>query len=291
MRFLVTGANGFAGRHLVELLESIGHEVVGTSKFNYALFIHKYDGIFHLGAHTYPPASFEDPAEFFCNNAMLTARMIDEIGDASFMYCSTSEVYGQTEEIITEDTPLIPNNPYAVSKAAADMYCRERMESGALKGFITRAFSHVGKYRKSNYAYASDAEQIAKMHLGQQALVLEVGNIEAERNVMDVRDVVNVYYRLMIENINGDMKHGEVFNICGNKTRKYKEYIGMMLKSLAVKPAVVLEPAQRLMRKIDIITQRPDSTKVREFLDWKPTIDIEDTMLDLVSYWKGKLCE
>jgi GDP-4-dehydro-6-deoxy-D-mannose reductase len=183
----------------------------------------------------------------------------------------------------------MPNNPYAVSKAATDMYCRERMQSGAMRGFITRAFSHVGKYRLPRYAYASDAEQIAKISLGKQEPVLEVGNVKAERNVMDVRDVVSVYYRLMLKNMSGNMEHGEVFNICGNKTRQYLEYIHMMLNSIPFN--VKLEPAERLMRKIDIITQRPDSTKVREFLNWQPSIPIETTMLDLVEHWKERVCE
>jgi nucleoside-diphosphate-sugar epimerase len=290
MRFLVTGSKGFAGRHLIELLESKGYDVMGVNKFDRLVPYLRFDGIFHLGAHTYPPESFENPAKFFFNNAMQSVRLIEQIGDTPFMYCSTSEVYGQTEEIITEETPLIPNNPYAVSKAATDMYCRERMQSGAMRGFITRAFSHVGKYRQPRYAYASDAEQIAKIALLKQSPVLEVGNIKAERNVMDVRDVVDVYYKLMIENINGCMGQGEVFNICGNKTRQYGEYISMMLKALPPSFDVALQPAERLMRKIDIITQRPDSTKVREFLNWKPLIDIETTMLDLVEHWKVKLC-
>jgi nucleoside-diphosphate-sugar epimerase len=220
---------------------------------------------------------------------MQSVRLVEQIGDTPFMYCSTSEVYGQTTEIITEKTPLIPNNPYAVSKAATDMYCRERMESGAMRGFITRAFSHVGKYRLPRYAYSSDAKQIAKIFSGEQDNILEVGNINAERNVLDVRDVVDVYYKLMIENINGSMKHGEVFNICGNETRQYREYIYMMLKALPDPYGVTLQPVERLMRKIDILTQRPSSNKVREFLNWKPTIAIEDTMLDLVEYWKERV--
>jgi nucleoside-diphosphate-sugar epimerase len=168
------------------------------------------------------------------------------------------------------------------------MYCRERMQSGAMRGFITRAFSHVGKYRLPRYAYASDAQQIAKIALGKQAPILEVGNINAERNVMDVRDVVDVYYRLMIENINGCMEHGEVFNICGNKTRQYSEYIYMMLEALEEPYNITFDYVERLKRKIDIVTQRPDSAKVREFLNWKPLIPIETTMLDLVEYWKEK---
>ena len=305
MRFLVTGSEGFAGSHLCAHLRNEGHEVWGVHhegerKKNYyianladdvqvfTLFgIHKFDGVFHLAAKTYPPASFKEPAEFFQNNAMGTIYIFEAIRkyqpECVMMYCSTSEVFGATEETITEATPLNPQNPYAVSKAAADMYCHERMVNGALNGFITRAFSHVGPKRPSRYAYSSDARQIAKIIKGEQEPVLRVGNLKAQRNVMDVRDVVDVYYQLMLKNLNGEMPHGEVYVICGNKVREYGEYVRMMLELHDVD--VKLETDPKLLRPVDILVQNPDSTKVRKYLDWEPSISIEQTLKDLVSYW------
>ena len=284
MRFLVTGSEGFAGSHLCTHLRNEGHEVFGINRYSHAALKRTYDGIFHLGASTYPPASFEEPAEFFFNNAYMTTRLTEEAKTRSFMYCSTSEVFGATEETITEDSPLNPQNPYAVSKAAADMYCHERMVNGALNGFITRAFSHIGPRRSSRYAYSSDARQIAKIIKGEQEPVLRVGNLKAQRNVMDVRDVVDVYYQLMLKNLNGEMPHGEVYVICGNKVREYGEYVRMMLELHDVD--VKLETDPKLLRPVDILVQNPDSTKVRKYLGgWEPKISIEQTLKDLVTYW------
>lgn len=288
MRFLVTGSEGFAGSHLCVRLKEAGHDVYGTNKYSPEVLKMIYDGVFHLGASTYPPKSFERPSSFFYNNACLTTRLIEEAKTRCFMYCSTSEVYGATEERITEDTPLRPQNPYAVSKAAADMYCHERMTNGALNGFITRAFSHVGARRPSRYAYSSDARQIAMIIKGKQDPVIRVGNLKAQRNVMDVRDVVDVYYKLMLKNLNGEMEHGEVFNICGNKVREYGEYVNIMLELSTLKAELEVDP--KLLRTIDILVQNPDSTKVREYLGgWEPSISIEDTLKSLVDYWLGKI--
>lgn len=316
MKFLVTGSGGFAGSHLCELLKEAGHEVWGVHHERdrrndiidiknyyianlsdriqvFTLFgIHKFDGVFHLASKTYPPTSFKEPAEFFQNNAMGTIYICEAIRkhqpECVLMYCSTSEVYGATEEIITEDSPLRPQNPYAVSKAAADMYCHERMTNGALNGFITRAFSHVGARRPSRYAYSSDARQIAMIIKGKQDPVIRVGNLKAQRNVMDVRDVVDVYYQLMLKNLNGGMDEGEVFNICGNKVREYGEYVNMMLELSFTKAELKVDP--KLLRPVDILVQNPDSTKVREYLGgWEPSISIENTMRSLMEYWLGEI--
>jgi GDPmannose 4,6-dehydratase len=163
------------------------------------------------------------------------------------------------------------------------------MANGAIRGFITRAFSHVGPGRPNRYAYSSDAYQIAKIIKGKQEPVLQVGNVNAQRNVMDVRDVADVYYKLMLKNIKGEMPQGEVFNICGNKVRRYEEYIDMMLSLVPRNIKVKLKISDKLWRKVDILVQNPDSTKVREYLDWEPTISINKTMSDLVDYWLEKV--
>lgn len=316
MKFLVTGSEGFAGRHLAELLFREGHMVWATVKGltssdklilnkvrylradvdnNVEIFTlfenHKFDGVFHLAARTYPPTSLREPIDFFKTNAFGTIFICEAIQkyqpDCVMMYCSTSEVFGATEAKITEATPLNPQNPYAVSKAAADIYCHERMTNGALKGFITRAFSHVGAGRPSRYAYSSDAYQIAKIIKGKQKPIVKVGNLKAQRNVMDVRDVVDVYYQLMLKNLKGEMEHGDVFVICGNKAREYVEYIDIMLQIFKVKAKLETDP--KLLRKVDILVQNPDSTKVREYLKWKPSIPIEKSLKDLVEYWLEKV--
>lgn len=316
MKFIVTGVTGFAGSHLAEKLVSENHQVFGFYRSNsefdkidnvdyrfynledqtdpIAVLLHEndIDGIFHLAAQTHPPTSFEKRYHFFKVNALGTLRICQYVEDISpstiFHYCSTSEVYGITEKVITEKFPLNPSNPYAVSKASADMYVQEACKNGRLRGFITRAFSHTGPRRKSNYSISSDAIQLARMLKGKQAKnIIGVGNLESQRVVIDVRDVVDVYYQLMMKSINKEMQWGEIYNICGDDLHPIRYYLELMMDMFHIHPTPAVDPD--LYRKIDIPIQRPNSDKVRKFLNWQPSIPIERTLTDLVNYWLEKV--
>src|SRR5439155_21428850 len=134
-----------------------------------------------------------------------TANLIDVVQrhqkNCSFMFCSTSEVYGdsgRTVGVLQEDQALQPSNPYATSKAAIDLHVQERCRNGYLKGFITRAFSHTGPRRGKKFSISWDAYCLAAMASGKQEdRVLPVGNLQTQRIVIDVRDCVRAYYLLM----------------------------------------------------------------------------------------------
>lgn len=320
MRFLITGSTGFAGTHLARLLLKEGHGIWGmycrdltqvekVKDVEYIcanisidcdvynlLALNKFDGIFHLAAKTHPPTSFNEPVDYFETNAMGTIYICEAIRkyqpDTVLMNCSTCEVYGiNPEDVkIDENVSIKPQNPYAVSKAAADMYCTERFKNGFLKGFTTRAFSHTGPGRPSNYSISSDAIQIAKIIKGLQEPVIKVGNLKSKRIVMDVRDVVDVYYRLMMKHMSykNNTLNGEVYNIAGDDLHDMGFFLDKMLELFDVKAEKVID--DKLFRKIDIPVQNPDSTKVREFLGgWEPSFSIESTMRSLVEYWLGEI--
>ena len=215
MNFLITGITGFAGPHLANLLNSKGHNVYGLirstngrendirdvikdSVYKDINFLYsdlknfrtlqdifsknKFDGVFHLAAQSHPPSSFVDPLGTFEENIFGSANLIQAITDnqpeCKFMFCSTSEVYGNVgidgRKIRYDDT-LLPSNPYGASKAATDLYMQERIVNKKLKGFITRAFSHTGPRRGKNFSISSDAFQIARMMKGMQEKVLQIG--------------------------------------------------------------------------------------------------------------------
>jgi len=158
MKYLITGITGFAGPHLANLLIDEGHEVFGLirasngreeqvrelmddahyskvswiygdlSQYDGILRVFRnqnFDGVFHLAAQSHPPTSFIDPLETFQANIMGTAHLIRAIElhqpECRFMFCSTSEVYGNLGrdiKILAEDLGLAPSNPYGVSKDA-----------------------------------------------------------------------------------------------------------------------------------------------------------------------------
>jgi len=321
-KYLITGITGFAGPHLANLLLKEGHEVHGIVrtangreldlvdiidlenlnkiKFHYLDLKHFYgveklfdeeefDGVFHLAAQSHPPTSFKDPILTWEENVTGTVNLITALEgkNTRFMFCSTSEVYGDTCKdvgLLTVDTPLIPSNPYGTSKAAMDMYVRERSKNGYLDGFVTRAFSHTGPRRGKIFSISSDAYQIANMMLNKQELVLKIGNLQTERVVIDVRDCVNAYYKLML---NPDTR-GKAFNVCGDEVYKMQHYTDLLIKKsgLADIEQKIHKP---YFRPIDIQVQIGDSKELRDMTGWRPEIDLDQTMVDLLQYWVNKL--
>ena len=322
MRYLVTGATGFAGPHMINrILEDPENEVVAMVRnletcksivnivkdnIDKIQFVYGdlddldsitkifqedvFDGVFHLGAFAHPPSSFETPLLASQTNLLGTARMCDEIIEnmplCVLMQCSTPEVYGicPANSKIDESTPFNPNNPYGVSKAAADMYVLERTHNTDLRAFLTRAFSHTGPRRGSNFSISSDAIQIARIIKGQQEPIIKIGNMTSQRIVADVRDVVDVYYQLMMQFQQDKIECGEIFHIAGNDLHPMQHYLDLMLNMYGLEDTK-LEIEPKYFRKVDIPIQIPDDSKVRELLNWKPSIPIEKTLKDLVEYW------
>tara|TARA_R100000742_G_C4272784_1_gene92099 strand:+ start:109 stop:1092 length:984 start_codon:yes stop_codon:yes gene_type:complete len=322
MKYLITGITGFAGPNLAKLLIKEGHEVHGIIRcpngrqtdlldiltleeydaitfhsldlrqfhaINKVLNSENYDGVFHLAAQSHPPTSFKDPILTWEENVNATVNIITSLeGSATkLMFCSTSEVYGDSCKnvgLLKTSNPLTPSNPYGTSKAAMDLYMQERMSNGFLKGFVTRAFSHTGPRRGFNFSISSDAYQIAKMMLGLQEKKLMIGNLDTERVVIDVRDCVKAYYLLMT-NKNSD---GKVFNVCGDEVHKMRFFTEKLIEKSKL-PDVVQEINPAFYRPIDIQVQIGDSSELKEITGWKPEIDIDTCMEDLLNYWVKKL--
>lgn len=324
MKYLVTGITGFAGPHLARLLLENGHEVHGivrtangrecdlidiltknelnSIKFHYMDLRHYYsvnkllitenfDGIFHLAAQSHPPTSFKEPILTWDENVTTTVNLVTALEGKKtrFMFCSTSEVYGDTGKdigVLHESSIIKPSNPYGTSKAAMDLYIQERTSNGYLDGFVTRAFSHTGPRRGKIFSISSDAYQIALMVLGKQENVLKVGNLETERVVMDVRDCVNAYYLLML---NPDSK-GKVFNVCGSNVHKMGYYTDLLIKAAGFRnDEIKKEVYAPFYRPIDIQVQIGDCNPLKELTHWEQMISIEDTLKDLLNYWIKKL--
>ena len=326
MKFLVTGTTGFAGPHMINRILEDGHKVVamarnmdkcpgivnivGEENIDDIEFVYgdladtdsltkifdnySFDGVFHLGAFAHPPSSFITPLLASQTNILGTAHICDQIiekmPECVLMNCSTPEVYGicPGDRKITEDFPMRPNNPYGVSKAGADMYMIERTQTTPLKGFLTRAFSHTGPRRGQNFSISSDAIQIARILRNEQDPIIKIGNMKAKRIVADVRDVVDVYYQLMMAYLDGDVADGEIFHIAGNDLHTIQHYLDLMLELSGLTGKVDLEIEPKFLR-VEIPVQIPDDSKTRRLLNWEPKIPIRQTLNDLINYWMEEL--
>ena len=310
MRFLVTGISGFVAPYLAKYLLANNHEVYGMlhnsslgavdgiqyvmgdlcdiRTFKY-LREYNFDGVFHLAGLTHPPTSFKEPELYYKTNATGTMNLCEVFRAGSvIMQCSTPEVYGEcSEEEIFETFAMLPNNPYGVSKAEADRYILKETKKDKLNAFIVRAGSHTGAGRPSCYSISSDAEQIVKIKKGLQEPILKVGNINSQRAVMDVRDVVIAYYELMIKYMDGKIPNGEIYHVSGHKVNTIEFYIDMMLQLAGIEAEKVVD--ESLVRKIDIPIQILNSDKMRELTGWSPVISTERTLKDLLAYWENKI--
>lgn len=319
MKYLITGITGFAGPHLANLLITEGHEVHGlirgsngmetdildvvpANNFEKIKFVYgdlvdrfsvdkivseeQYDGVFHLAAQSHPPTSFLDPVGTFMTNVQGSVNLIESVVSRSpktkFMFCSTSEVYGNTGmdgRLLKETDPILPSNPYGNSKAAIDLYLQERFTNNKINGFITRAFSHTGPRRGKTFSISSDAFQLAK---GLENNILKVGNLSTTRVVMDVRDTVRAYYLLMTN----EGSNKRIFNVCGEVPRKM-EFFTDMLINIHGKP-VTKEIESKFWRPHDIFYQHGDVSELKALTGWEPQFSIETTLTDLYIYWKNK---
>jgi GDP-4-dehydro-6-deoxy-D-mannose reductase len=197
--------------------------------------------------------------------------------------CS-SEEYGLVypdELPITETTPLRPLSPYAVSKVAMDFLGYQYFQSYGLRIIRTRAFNHEGPRRGEAFVTSNFARQVAEIEAGLRKPVIYVGNLEAERDYTDVRDVVRAYWVAV-----NDARPGEVYNICSGKAYRIRSVLDMLIEMARVDVDVQLDPSR--LRPSDVPVLLGDCSKFRAETGWAPRIAFERTMADLLDYWRAK---
>ena len=312
---LITGVSGFVGSHMAELLLSRGFKVHGLCRWRSRTEniehiknkIHLVEGdlldahslqqlmmdvrpthIFHLAAQSFVPASWTSPAVTLEINVVGSCNLFEAVRAAQLnsviqIACS-SEEYGlvKPDEVpIKETNPLRPLSPYGVSKVAMDFLGYQYFKSYGMRIVRTRGFNHTGPRRGDVFAESSFAKQIAEIEKGKKEPVIMVGNLEAERDYTDVRDMVKGY---LLAAEKGEP--GEVYNICSGKAVKIKKVLDILLSFSKIKVEIKQNPVR--MRPSDVPILLGDSTKFKRKTGWKNTIPFEKTMEDLLNYWREK---
>ena len=313
---LITGIAGFAGSHLAELLLRQGDDVYGLcrprSKTDHIESIKsklhledadlldshslyttiariKPDYIFHLAAQSFVPTSWVSPSVTLEVNVVGSANIFEAVRQVGInpviqIACS-SEEYGlvHPDEIpIKETNPLRPLSPYAVSKVAMDYLGYQYYRSYGLNIVRTRGFNHTGPRRGETFVTSNFAKQIAMIEKGKQEPVIHVGNLEAQRDWTDVRDVVRGYL-VAVEKCDP----GEVYNICTGKAVKVSAMLNILLSFSKVK--VQTKEDSSRMRPSDVPILIGNNTKFVQKTGWKPEIPFEKTMEDLLNYWRERV--
>ena|SRR3989344_5545890 len=314
MKALITGITGFVGSHLAEHLLARGDEVYGTMRWrsrmdninhikNKIKFIEtdirdsysiekaimsvEPDVIFHLAAQSFVHTSFHAPQETLSTNIIGTVNLLEAIRNSKIspviQIAGSSEEYGlvhENETPIKETNQLRPLSPYAVSKVAQDLLGYQYHKSYGMKVVRTRAFNIVGPRSAEKIVTAAFAKQIAEIERGAEP-VIHVGNLDAFRDFTDVRDIVRAY-TLAVEKCEYD----EVYNICSGKTWKIRDVLQMLL-SMSTKKIEIQEDQAR-MRPSDVQILLGDNTKFRSKTGWAQKIPFEQTLKDVMNYWRKK---
>jgi len=232
--------------------------------------------------------SFEDPTNTFQTNLIGTLNILEAVRKTSIesviQICSSSEIYGKISDDkipIKEDTSFYPVNPYGISKLAADRLAFQYFQTYGLKTVITRAFPHTGPRRNVVFAESSFAKQLVEIENGKDN-VISVGNLDSIRTFLDVRDMVEAYWKSTEECI-----FGEAYNI-GSETPVTINVLLTKLISLS-KVHASIKKDSKLLRPTDTSNNIPDTSKFRKQTNWKPKISLEKTLTDLLDYWRIRL--
>ncbi|MBN2517871.1 MAG: GDP-mannose 4,6-dehydratase [Candidatus Altiarchaeota archaeon] len=288
---LITGIGGFVGGYLAEELAGRGAEVFGVelkpgpSKFKTSRCDitssgaleritkrTKPDIIFHLAAQTDVQGSFKDPEETYRINLLGTENVLKAAGkiDARVLFASTSEVYGNPERLpVREGDGIAPLSPYAISKAMGEQLCRFYTGAYDLSTVVTRAFNHMGPNMPGRYVFSSICRQVADVY-GGRSDHLSLGNIDAERDFVDVRDVVKAY-ALVVEKGDG------IYNVCSNKKISVRDLAKKALDLYGLKAEIRSDESK--VKDVEVSVMLGDNSKIKK-LGWRPGIDVEESLRD-----------
>jgi GDP-mannose 4,6-dehydratase len=322
---LITGITGMVGSHLCDfLLKETNWNIFGFCRWNddlsnikhlfenindknriellygdlndypsltKALNKSKPDYVFHLAAQSYPQTSFLAPIETLQTNIIGTANLLENINLSNYNpiihVCASSEVFGRVSKEnlpIKEDCNFHPASPYAISKVGTDLIGRYYAEACNMTIMTTRMFTHTGPRRGDVFAESTFAKQIAMIEAGLQEPIIKVGNLDSLRTWSDVRDAVRAYYLLVTIN----PIRGEYYNIGGEYSCSVREMLNYLL-SISTRKDIKIEVDPNRLRPIDADLQVPDTKKFRKHTGWKPEINFETTMKDLLEYWRNRV--
>ncbi len=306
MTVLVTGAAGFAGSHLLDLLEDGRSEIVGwfrpgqdppaprprvtwqpvdivdAGAVAAAIAETRPNAVYHCAGAAHVGKSWESTTTTFEINVRGTHNLVEALRRTGLrskvMIPSSAMVYQSSNEVMSEDSPLVPHSPYALSKLAQEMTALRARFDG-LHVTVARSFNHVGPRQDPFFAASGFARRIADIEGGRWEPEITVGNLDARRDIHDVRDTVRAY-RLILER----GADGRAYNVCSGRAISIRALLDKLLARARVPIRIRVDPAR--YRPNDVPLLLGDPTRITTELGWLPGISLDQTIEDLLSYWR-----
>jgi GDP-4-dehydro-6-deoxy-D-mannose reductase len=300
---VVTGANGFVGRHLLQALQAWGEarlipwhrqagagvrqvDVLDRDAVRRAIAEDRPAQLFHLAGAPHVGDSWRNCLPTLQVNVLGTHHLLEAIRaehpTCRVLIVTSGMIYKPGPGALDEDAALVPSNPYGLSKLAQDQLARVASSQDGLEVVVARPFNHVGPGQDPSFAIASFCRQIAMIEAGLMPADMRVGNLEARRDLTDVRDVVAAYIRIM-----DAATRGTAMNVCSGRAYRMGDLLDT-LRALAVVPITTSTDPER-MRPSDIPVLLGSHERLTHELGWSPTIPIEVTLADTLAWWRAEV--
>lgn len=304
---LVTGAAGFAGSHLVQLLAARGPVIAwarsapppGILELATWQRVDLLDRaavlqaardvapaqVYHCAGSAHAGQSWSDTTTPLAENVMATHHLLEALGALGtrprVVVTGSAMVYAPAASPITESQPLRPGNPYAVTKLAQEQLALRAAIEDQLDVVVARSFNHTGPRQSPDFAAASFARQVARIEQGGVEPVIRAGNLDGVRDLSDVRDVVRAYALLMEKGASG-----AAYNVASGVGRPVRALVdGLAARS---RVPVRIEIDQTRMRPNDVPVLVGDPTRLKAATGWSPDVSFEHMLDDLLDYWRAQ---
>lgn len=296
----MTGKGGFVGQHLLRAVSNAEwsrcfsisarpeFDLLDPASIELMIGEDVPDAVIHLAGQTSVPAAIANPAATFQINLIGTLNLLQALKKkgfcGTFLYVSSGDIYGSvTEERmpIAENEPQQPRNPYAVSKAAAELLCQQWSRVEPWRIIVARPFNHIGAGQRPDFVISEIARQITRIKRNLQPARLALGDIDVSRDFLDVEDVISAYFALLTHG-----KNGEIYNVCAGQEFVVRDLAEQMLALSGIK-AEIERDSQRF-RPADQRRVVGNNGKLRAATSWQPRINIKESLQAILHDWETR---
>jgi GDP-4-dehydro-6-deoxy-D-mannose reductase len=306
---LVTGAAGFVGGHLLDRLAATSAviaawyrpgwppltprpdvhwaavELLDRDAVATAIATIAPDTIYHLAGAAHVAQSWRHASETYQGNVLATHHLLAALRAARLrprvVIAGSATIYRKQDRAIVDTDPVGPQSPYATSKLAQELLGCQAWTDDAIPVVVARSFNHIGPGQHESFVASSVARQIARIESRRQPPVLTLGNLDARRDLTDVRDTVRAYEALAARG-----RPGQTYNVCSGRALAIRELVDSLCARARVPVTLAQDPA--LLRPSDTPLMLGDHARLTADTGWQPAIPMDQTLDDLLDYWRAR---